>query len=179
MQIPDEIRAWAIDQTRAWIEEQRTLHRPAGGKVPAVATDAVRGFFTPAILEGARVTVVPVIPSPPFLEQARALGLPVDGIDFSRMYGLTVVDTILISQAAPPPDPLRLIFHELVHAVQYEFLGLEEFSRQYVNGIVAGGFDYYRIPLEVMAYDLDLRFADNPGATFSVIEEVRRALGHG
>jgi hypothetical protein len=177
MQIPDDILAWAIDETRTWIEQQRELHRSAGGELPAVAKDAVRPFFPAAVLDSARVTVVAAIPNPPFLEQARDLkGLPVDRIDFSVMEGLTLMDTILVSQAVPPADPLRLLFHELVHAVQYEILGLEEFSRQYVRGIVEGGFDYYRIPLEVMAHDLDRRFADNPGATFSVSEEVRRLL---
>jgi hypothetical protein len=32
MHIPDEILAWAIDETRTWIEQQRELHRPAGGE---------------------------------------------------------------------------------------------------------------------------------------------------
>src|SRR6266403_174339 len=176
MQIPDEVLAWAIDETRACIEEQRTIHRPAGGQLPSVAKDAVRGFFTPAVLDRARVAVLAVIPNPPFLEQARAAGLPVE-IDFSIMEGLTLLDTILISQAVPPTDPLGLMFHELVHVVQYEILGVEEFSRQYVRGLAEGDFDYYRIPLEVMAYDLGQRFMDDPGAAFSVLEEVRQRLG--
>src|ERR1700737_4921861 len=99
MQIPDDILAWAIDETRAWIEQQRELHRSAGGELPAVAKDAVRPFFPTAVLDSARVTVVPAIPNPPFLGHARELGLPVDGIDFSGLEGLTLVDTILISQA--------------------------------------------------------------------------------
>lgn len=175
MQIPDDILAWAIDETRTWIQQQRELHRPAGGELPSVAKDAIRPFFPPAVLDSARVTVLSAIPNPPFLEQARDLGLAVDGIN--GMEGLTLVDTILISQAVPPTDPLRLMFHELVHAVQYEILGVGEFSRQYVHGIVDGDFDYYRIPLEAMAYDLDQQFADDPGAAFSVLEEVRRRLG--
>ena len=142
MEVPDEVLAWAIAETRTWIEQQRDLHRPAGGELPSVAKDAVRPFFPPAVLDSARVAVVPAIPNPLFLGQARDLGLPVAGIDFR----------------------------------EYEILGLEEFSRQYVRGIVDGDFDYYRIPLEVMAYDLGRRFADNPGATFSVHDEVRRRL---
>jgi hypothetical protein len=176
MEIPAEVLAWATDETRAWFAEQRERHRPAGGVLPAVTKDAVRLFFPAAVLDNARVTVVPAIENPPFLEQARALGLPVEGIDFSGMYGLTAVDTILISEAFPSPDPLRLMFHELVHAVQYHILGLEEFSRQYVHGIAEGEFDYDRIPLEVMASDLEGRFGDNPAAVFSVQEEVRRSL---
>jgi hypothetical protein len=176
MKLPDELLTWASDETRAWIEEQRTIHRPAGGQLPPVAKDAVRGFFTPAVLDSARVAVLAVIPNPPFLEQARAAGLPVE-IDFSIMEGLTLLDTILISQTVPPTDPLGLMFHELVHVVQYEILGVEEFSRQYVRGLAEGDFDYYRIPLEVMAYDLGQRFMHDPGATFSVLEEVRQRLG--
>jgi hypothetical protein len=179
MQIPDDLLAWAIDETRTWIQQQRDLHRPAGGELPAVAKDAVQPFFPPAVLDSARVAIVPAIPTPPFLEQARDLGVPVEGIKFSGLEGLMLVDTILISQAVPPADPLRLMFHELVHAVQYEILGLVEFSRQYVRGIVEGEFDYYRIPLEVIAYDLDRRFSDNPGAAFSVLDEVRRLLKGG
>jgi hypothetical protein len=179
MQIPDDLLAWAIDETRTWIQQQRDLHRPAGGELPAVAKDAVRPFFPPAVLDSARVAIVPAIPTPPFLEQARDLGVPVEGIKFSGLEGLMLVDTILISQAVPPADPLRLMFHELVHAVQYAMLGLDEFSRQYVRGTVEGEFDYYRIPLEVIAYDLDRRFSDNPGAAFSVLDEVRRLLKGG
>ena len=176
MQIPDDILAWAIDETRTWIQQQRNLHRPAGGELPAVAKDAVRPFFPLTVLDNARVTVLPAIPNPPFLEQARAVGLPVE-IDFRSMEGLTLVDTILVSQVVPPTDPLGLMFHELVHVVQYEILGVEEFARQYVRGLADGDFDYYRIPLEVMAYDLGQRFMDHPGATFSVLEEVQQRLG--
>ena len=176
MQIPDDVLAWAIDETRTWIQQQRELHRPGGGELPAVAKDAVRPFFPAAVLDRTRVAIVPAIPNPPFLEQARAAGLPVE-IDFSIMEGLTLLDTILISQAVPPTDPLGLMFHELVHVVQYEILGVEEFSRQYVRGLAEGDFDYYRIPLEVMAYDLGQRFMDDPGAAFSVLEEVRQRLG--
>jgi hypothetical protein len=46
-----------------------------------------------------------------------------------------------------------------------------------VRGLAEGDFDYYRIPLEVMAYDLGQRFMDDPGATLSVLEEVRQRLG--
>src|SRR5258708_25049920 len=113
MQIHDEVLTWAIGETRAWIEEQRTIHRPAGGQLPPVAKDAVRGFFTPAVLDSARVAVLAGIPNPPFLEQARAGGLPVQ-VDFSIMEGLTPLDTIRISPAVPPTEPPSLVFRQLL-----------------------------------------------------------------
>jgi hypothetical protein len=73
MQIPDDVLVWAIDETRIWIQQQRELHWPAGGELPAVAKDAVRPFFPFAVLDSARAAIVPAIPNPPFLEQARDL----------------------------------------------------------------------------------------------------------
>src|SRR5260370_25659362 len=173
VQIPDDVLAWAIDETRTWIQQQRELHRPGGGELPAVAKDAVRPFFPAAVLDRTRVAIVLAIPNPPFLERARDLGVLVDAIDFSGLEGLMLVDTILISQAVPPADPLRLMFHELVHAVQYEILGLGEFSPQYVCGLVEGEFDYYRIPLEVIACDLDRRCFLHPAAAAFLLFVVR------
>jgi hypothetical protein len=176
MQIPDGVLAWAIDQTRDWIQQQREIHRPAALVLPEVTRHQFRRFFAEGALESARVRSVGTIPNPSFLQQARPLGLPVDGIDFSRMAGLTLVDTILVSETVPPADPTRLMFHELVHVVQYQILGLDEFARRYVQGIVDGGFDYYRIPLEIQARALDSRFAANPAAGFSVAQEVEDDL---
>ena len=39
-------------------------------------------------------------------------------------------------------DPLtpQLIFHEMVHVVQYRLLGIDEFARLYVRGYLHGGY---------------------------------------
>ena len=66
----------------------------------------------------------------------------------------------------------RVLFHELVHAVQYEKLGLAKFAAKYVKGFLSGG-SYEEIPLEKQAYELEGRFAVNPAVTFSVEEDVR------
>jgi hypothetical protein len=67
----------------------------------------------------------------------------------------------------------RLLFHELVHVVQYEKLGVPEFARKYVMGFLRGG-SYKAIPLEMNAYELGARFAAAPTKTFSVEAEVER-----
>jgi hypothetical protein len=70
------------------------------------------------------------------------------------------------------------MFHELVHAVQYEILGLDEFSRQYVRGSSRASLTTTGSHSSI-AYDLDRRFSDNPGAAFSVLDEVQRLLKGG
>jgi len=66
----------------------------------------------------------------------------------------------------------RLLFHELVHVVQYEKLGVVEFASKYVKGFLSGG-SYEAIPLEMNAYELDARFAAAPAKGFSVASEVQ------
>ena len=123
-----------------------------------------------------RVAKVPGISNPDlysiFLEQSLAIPL-----DFTHMSAITVVDTILMSERHPigPAEELLVLFHELVHVVQYAELGLEEFVRRYVRGWASNGFQYSRIPLEVWAYELDARFRSGAPA-FSVAAEVRQHL---
>jgi hypothetical protein len=68
-----------------------------------------------------------------------------------------------------------LLFHELVHAVQYKHLGLRGFADRYVGGFLSGG-SYEAIPLEKQAYELEARFAADPRTAFSVEEDVTRRI---
>ena len=47
-------------------------------------------------------------------------------------------------------------FHELVHVIQWEHLGVERFLLAYAQGFLSGG--YYSNPLESMAYAHQQRF---------------------
>ncbi len=100
-------------------------------------------------------------------------------LDFTTMEGITFVDTILVSDREHPPDqPLApLLFHELVHVVQYAMLSLPVFMSRYVRGWAEAGQDYFSIPLEEGAYAVQNRYVAQPNASFSVEEEVRRQLG--
>ena len=66
------------------------------------------------------------------------------------MAAITFVDTVVSHEAVTG----RLLFHKLVHVVQYEKLGLPEFAAKYVRGFLNGG-SYDAIPLEMNAYQLD------------------------
>lgn len=172
---PRDVLAWLEGQARDWILAQRAEHRPRAEPILAAACPVLEPFFGPEVLDRARCRAVPRIDDPPFLTEAGALGVP-QTIDFPQMAGITFQDTILLSQAQPVTNPIGLLFHELVHVVQYDVLGVDEFAWRYVRGFAAAGFDYYAIPLERAAYECQARFEADPRAPFSVHDEVRRRL---
>jgi hypothetical protein len=89
--------------------------------------------------------------------------------DFSDMAAITFVD-VIVSHEEFTHD---LLFHELVHVVQYAQLGVKEFAARYVNGFIQSG-SYEEIPLEKNAYSLEERFSADTNQIFSVADEVRR-----
>jgi hypothetical protein len=135
-------------------------------------------FFGVNTLSRIRLIRVPQIPNPPFYTLLAAPGIPVP-IDFAQMAGITFLDTVLISQRKADFSDAgltSLLFHEAIHVVQYEHLGLDAFMQEYVMGWAANGFEYRYIPLEQQAYALQDRFVENPSAVFCVHDEVRRPI---
>jgi len=111
------------------------------------------------------------VPNPPFyadLEKLGFTGLP----DFATMPAISFDDVVVFHEALTP----QLIFHELVHVVQYRLLGVDEFARLYVRGYLHGG--YIGTPLEICAYELDGRFIMG-SVGFDVEAEVRAWMDNG
>lgn len=128
-------------------------------------------FFLPSTLESARVLVLTGerVGNPPFYRAVVQMGFDAANLpNFSLMAAITFVDTVVSHE----PFTERLLFHELVHVVQYEKLGLAEFASKYVRGFLSGG-SYDGIPLEMNAYELDSRFAGVHTKAFSVSDEVQ------
>ena len=111
------------------------------------------------------------VPNPPFyadLEKLGFTGLP----DFTTMAAITFDDLVVFHDPLTP----QLIFHEMVHVVQYRLLGIEEFARLYVRGYLHGGYE--GTPLEVCAYQLDGRFIMG-SVGFDVEAEVKAWIKEG
>ncbi len=111
------------------------------------------------------------VPNPPFysdLEKLGFAGLP----NFSTMPAITFDDVVVFHEPLTP----QLIFHELVHVVQYRLLGVDEFARLYIRGYLHGG--YGGTPLEICAYELDGRFIMG-SVGFDVEAEVRAWMDNG
>jgi hypothetical protein len=64
----------------------------------------------------------------------------------------------------------------MVHVVQYGMLGVDEFISLYVTGYFSSG-EYYTIPLELVAYALQMRWMIDPVTVFLVEDLVRRTVG--
>ncbi len=165
-----------IEKGAEWVTTQRDAHRPEAFPLPLPESGLIAPFFRDATLERVRFRHVPEIENPSFYGFLEGLEGEIP-IDFSRMSGITFVDTILLSDAYfKEADLMSLLFHECVHAAQYDYLGAEAFIRQYVQGWASNGFDYFSIPLERDAYELERQFRFQPHRAFSVEDAVELRL---
>lgn len=153
----------------AYIAEQRTVF---GKKAQPIADEhlpQLEAFFPAGVLSAVKV-VQGRAPEPGFYTLARMMGIR-NVPSFSDMAGITFQDVVVHVE----PLSLQLLFHELVHAVQYKHLGLDGFASRYVRGFLNGG-SYEEIPLEKQAYELEGRFASNPSDAFSVEDDVKQRI---
>ncbi|MGO9305267.1 MAG: hypothetical protein ACLPPV_21950 [Candidatus Korobacteraceae bacterium] len=154
-----------------YIRDQRTHYSEQA--VPLTFSDLWSRFFAPVDLQRIRI-VQPGqerVPNPPFyadLEKLGFTGLP----NFTTMAAITFDDVVVFHDPLTP----QLIFHEMVHVVQYRLLGIDEFARLYVRGYLQGG--YGGTPLEVCAYQLDGRFIMG-SVGFDVEAEVKSWIDSG
>ena len=163
---------------RRWIAQQRETFRPLGHELSTAARAEFGKFFPDEVLKKFRIVTVPAIDNPPFVKQFRPVlalaSIPV--LDFSTMAAMTYVDTVCIAQGAAKTDLDPLVFHELIHVVQYDILGLDKFVELFISGWVNQGFNYAAIPLEMDAYELQNRYESDPELAFEVSEEVSQRL---
>ena len=167
--------AWVAQLVAEYIDQQRQAFREKAVLLSANQVGAMQPFFPSSVLNSARLLVLTGdrVGNPPFYPQLVRMGFePAALPNFSLMAAITFVDTVVSHEKFTD----RLLFHELVHVVQYEKLGLAEFANKYVRGFLNGG-SYDGIPLEMNAYELDARFAGAPTKAFSVTDEVQRWIG--
>ena len=154
-----------------YIRAQRAHYH--GHAAPLTFSSVWSQFFAPVDLERIRI-VQPGqvrVPNPPFyagLEKSGFTDLPA----FGTMAAITFDDVVVFHDSLTP----QLIFHEMVHVVQYRLLGIDEFARLYVRGYLHGG--YVGTPLEVCAYQLEGRFVTG-SAGFNVEAEVKSWIDSG
>ena len=129
---------------------------------------AMQPFFSREILDQVKVVALngTRVEDPPFYAVAKMMGIR-NLLSFSEVAAVTFVDVVVSHE----PFSDTLLFHELVHVVQYAQMGSKEFASRYVRGFLKSG-SYDGIPLEKNAYELEQRFISKD-PSFSVADEVR------
>ena len=124
-----------------WINTTLKQHSSRSRIVGATPFARLPLYFSNNLLNTTKMIVVDQVPIPPLL----ALGLQGLGDFEDRNYaGITYLDTFFINR--PNSQNESLIFHELVHVIQWEHLGAEKFLIAYAIGLIEDGYD--NSPLE-------------------------------
>jgi len=170
--IPPAMAGQLAAMVADYIQSSRNKYLPDAAPAPPALIQALRAYFPAPVLDGVRTLVLrgKRISDPPFYTMARMMGfrnLP----SFGDTAAVTFVDVIVSHEEFDE----SLLFHEMVHAVQYAQLGVKEFARRYVNGFLNGG-SYENIPLEKHAYELESTFSANKSQPFSVADAVKSWL---
>jgi hypothetical protein len=159
------------EQVAAYIDRQRQTYIRRTAPLDPNQMAAMRLFFPASVVDSTGLVILTGerVSNPPFYGELMRMGFAGGSLpDFAHMAAITFVDTVV----SHGPVTNRVLFHELVHVVQYEKLGLPQFAAKYFIGFLSGGA-YEAIPLERNAYELDARFSLAPAAAFSVETEVQ------
>jgi len=158
-----------------YLREQRKHYLPMGEPLSGYHRMLMQPFFSPALLDRIRVVEPKAerIPNPAFYSDFRSLGfsnLP----DLPHMASVTFLDVVIFNE----PITDRALFHGLVHAVQFNILGLDLYCDLFVRGFLRTNA-HFTVPLEAHAFALDSKFAENRAQSFSVEEQVRLWIREG
>jgi len=152
-----------------YIRQQRNWLDRSADPLAQTAREFMQAYFPSGVLESVRVKIAnPLpIPDPLFTRAVRRLGF-----DFPRpsLTQAITFDHIIVSKERLDAS---VLFHELVHVVQFRLLGIRAFAHEYIRGFLQAR-DYFSIPLEQCAYDLQFRF--EAGQAFDAEAEIRRFL---
>jgi len=151
-----------------YIRAQRNRLASTAMPLSEVSKLRLRQHFGDADLERVRVALAdPLpIPDPPFYSLLRWLRLDIP--EPSLMDAITFDHVI----AAREPMGLPLLFHEMVHVLQYRLLVVKAFARLYVRGFFTGG-GHHGFPLELCALEMEQRFINTP-EPFDVESEIAK-----
>ena len=139
-----------LPAVREWIDGILEEHKREAVVVSSLGFRGLPQHFPQHLLDKAKVISVSSVPFPPLLK----LGLPeLSHMERMPLAGITYKDTFFVQESQRSES---LHFHELVHVVQWERLGVDNFLLAYGVGLIQ--FGYEGSPLERMAYILQQSF---------------------
>lgn len=166
----------AVERVSSYLREQRELYFPSAKSLTSHQKALMWPFFSADLLDRVRIVELDGserVPNPPFHAEARALGfanLP----EITHMHSITFLDVVVFNEKITS----RSLFHGLVHAVQFDLLGLERYTDLFVRSFVNTKL-HFSVPLEAHVFSLESKFAGQPAIRFSVEEHVRLWIKQG
>jgi hypothetical protein len=159
----------AVEYVSSYLRDQRERYLPSAAPLSKQHQAIMCPYFSADLLDRVKVAELhgARIPNPPFYAEAKALGF-VSLPDITHMTSLTFLDVLVFNVELTQ----RSLFHALVHAVQFQVLGLERYTELFVYSFVNTGF-HFRVPLEAHAFFLESKFARPAAERFSVEDQVR------
>ncbi len=160
-----------IAQGVAWVstylQEQREYYFPASGPLSSRRKASMWPYFSPALLDQARVVELrgARVAVPEFFAQARALGF--EPPEITHMDSITFLDVIVFNEELSD----RALFHALVHSAQIQILGLERYAELWIHGFIRSR-THFTVPLEVHAFSLASKFLHPAAERFSVEDQI-------
>lgn len=172
----EQMRPYLIEKYLAWVDEQRVLLLPEARPLTSPEKTKFGGYFEDRILSSVHVVTVDRFENPQFYDELTQSGLPIP-LDLNQAIGLALVDYILIHKQlwAYPESAISTIFHELVHIVQMDILGMRKHIELYADSLIKNNLHYHSVFFEKQAYRLSERF-DRREPLFSVHIAVRQEL---
>jgi hypothetical protein len=172
--LPPSVIVQLVAAVESFILARRKKYASMAAPLQPERMRPLQPYFPADVLRNTRFLVLDGqrIDDPPFYSMAKMMGirnLP----SFSDVAAVTFVDVVVAHEAFTE----TLLFHELVHVVQYAQMGTREFAARHVSGFIKGG-SYEEIPLEKNACELEQKFNSGNGS-FLVADEVQRWIDAG
>jgi len=171
----DELVPYLVEISHPWLWEQRNLHLADSRQLSSDEKLLLRGYYDGRTVDTVRLATVDHISNPPFYAELKEAGNPV--LDIAGAAGIAFIDCIVIRRIfeQDPTSWISILFHELVHVVQFEILGSRRHLELYIRTWAENGYQYHGIQLEAQAHKLEARF-NRHEPPFSVREVVEREL---
>ena len=149
-----------------WIQGTLSVHAERAQTVASLGFKRIPRYFHRDILTKTRVVYLPAVPIPPLGAMGFGQFSEFENMDVG---GIVFLDLIILRYQMRGNEAQH--FHELVHVVQWQFLGPKRFVEAYANGMELNG--YRGAPLEAMAYTLAnvFRKGDVPFDVTAVVRE--------
>jgi hypothetical protein len=169
IQLTESLILEAVGRVASYLGEQREHYLQSAVPLSNHQKALMWPYFSAALLDRVRIVELEGkrVPNPPFYEQYRALGF-VNLPEIAHMHSVTFLDVVVFNESVTE----RTLFHGLVHAVQFEVLGVERYAELFVRSFVNTKL-HFSVPLEVHAFSLESKFVGSTTSRFSVEDQVR------